>query len=194
MLDKWYRKEKPVFTGIARGIGGFGFGVPSAGGGGSSNGGGSASGATLTPLDAGVASGDFKFFGFTAPGTFTVTGSPVYADILVIGGGGAGAAAPDGNGAGGGGAGGVVLLPGIELEAGTYPVTVGGGGASDNGGGGVLPNDNAGRLGSLSSFGSSPSPTYVVAGGGGRGAQAVDGPNTSSEADGAGSGLSLIHI
>ena len=26
MLDKWYKKEKPVFTGIARGIGGFGFG------------------------------------------------------------------------------------------------------------------------------------------------------------------------
>ena len=27
MLDKWYKKEKPVFTGIARGIGGFGFGA-----------------------------------------------------------------------------------------------------------------------------------------------------------------------
>ena len=26
MLDKWYKKEKPVFTGIARGIGGFAFG------------------------------------------------------------------------------------------------------------------------------------------------------------------------
>ena len=26
MLDKWYRKEKPVFTGISRGIGGFSFG------------------------------------------------------------------------------------------------------------------------------------------------------------------------
>ena len=184
MLDKWYRKEKPVFTGISRGIGGFGFGVPSAGGGGggSSNGGGSASGATLSPLAAGVASGDFKFFGFTAPGTFTVTGSPVYADILVVGGGGGGASAPNGNGAGGGGAGGVVLLPGIELDAGDYPVTVGGGGS------GNAPNDDATRKGGDSIFGSSPSPTYVIAGGGGCGAQGVGTPNTDTEANGAGSG------
>ena len=189
MFDKWHKKEKPVFTGISRGVGGFSFGVPSAGGGGgSSNGSGSASGATLSPLADGVASGDFKFFGFTAPGTFTVANGPVYADILVIGGGGAGAGAPDGNGAGGGGAGGVVMLPGIELETGTYPVTVGGGGLSDSGGGNVYPNDNAARNGSSSLFGSSPSPTYVVAGGGGRGAQGVDGPNSNSEADGAGSG------
>ena len=27
MLDKWQKKEKPVFTGIARGVGGFGFGA-----------------------------------------------------------------------------------------------------------------------------------------------------------------------
>ena len=25
MLDKWHKKEKPVFTGIARGVGGFAF-------------------------------------------------------------------------------------------------------------------------------------------------------------------------
>ena len=36
MLDKWHKKEKPVFTGITRGIGGFGFGAAGAddGGGG----------------------------------------------------------------------------------------------------------------------------------------------------------------
>lgn len=28
MLDKWQKKEKPVFTGISRGVGGFGFGSP----------------------------------------------------------------------------------------------------------------------------------------------------------------------
>ena len=27
MLDKWQKKEKPVFTGIARGVGGYGFGA-----------------------------------------------------------------------------------------------------------------------------------------------------------------------
>ena len=50
MFDKWHKKEKPVFTGISRGMGGFSFGVPSAGGGGLTAGGGSASGATLTPF------------------------------------------------------------------------------------------------------------------------------------------------
>ena len=32
MLDKWQKKEKPVFTGITRGVGGFGFGTGGAGG------------------------------------------------------------------------------------------------------------------------------------------------------------------
>ena len=32
MLDKWHKKEKPVFTGITRGVGGFGFGTGGAGG------------------------------------------------------------------------------------------------------------------------------------------------------------------
>ena len=32
MLDKWQKKEKPVFTGIARGVGGFGFGAADEGG------------------------------------------------------------------------------------------------------------------------------------------------------------------
>jgi hypothetical protein len=33
MLDKWHKKEKPVFTGIARGVGGFAFGSGGGGGG-----------------------------------------------------------------------------------------------------------------------------------------------------------------
>ena len=32
MLDKWHKKEKPVFTGIARGVGGFAFGGAAGGG------------------------------------------------------------------------------------------------------------------------------------------------------------------
>jgi|TARA_B100000035_G_scaffold15265_1_gene12429 hypothetical protein len=31
MLDKWNKKEKPVFTGITRGVGGFGFGTAAVG-------------------------------------------------------------------------------------------------------------------------------------------------------------------
>ena len=34
MLDKWHKKQKPVFTGIARGIGGFAFGHVTGGAGG----------------------------------------------------------------------------------------------------------------------------------------------------------------
>ena len=34
MLDKWHKKEKPVFTGITRGVGGFGFGSATGGAGG----------------------------------------------------------------------------------------------------------------------------------------------------------------
>ena len=32
MLDKWHKKENPVFTGITRGVGGFGFGNPASSG------------------------------------------------------------------------------------------------------------------------------------------------------------------
>ena len=33
IFNEFHKKEKPVFTGIARGIGGFGFGASAAGGG-----------------------------------------------------------------------------------------------------------------------------------------------------------------
>ena len=32
MLDKWFKKEKPFFTGISRGVGGFAFGTGGGGG------------------------------------------------------------------------------------------------------------------------------------------------------------------
>ena len=32
MLDKWFKEEKPIFTGVSRGVGGFGFGTGGGGG------------------------------------------------------------------------------------------------------------------------------------------------------------------
>ena len=119
----FFVKEKPVFTGITRGVGGFGFG-----GGADSGGPYQVSGGTL--VAEGVTSGSYTYYGFTAPGTLTVTGGGSKSfDILVVGGGGSGGATPPGNGSGGGGGGGVAYLPNITLSAGTYPVTVGPGGA-----------------------------------------------------------------
>ena len=95
MLDKWYKKEKPVFTGIVRGMGGFGFGA------------GSASAASSDPGDSGVvASGGFisdftegsdhyraHIFVDRGPNNFVVHSTPgdaITMDYLVVAGGGGG--------------------------------------------------------------------------------------------------------
>ena len=119
----FFVKEKPVFTGITRGVGGFGFG----GGGADSGGPATVSGGTL--VADGVTSGSNTYYGFTASGALTIAGGSATLDILVVAGGGSGGAAPPGNGSGGGGGGGVAYLPNITLDAGTYPVTIGAGGA-----------------------------------------------------------------
>ena len=64
----FFVKEKPVFTGIARGLGGVGFG----GGAADSGGGGfSASGGTVDALY--DSSSQFAYHTFISPGTLTVT-------------------------------------------------------------------------------------------------------------------------
>ena len=72
MLDKWFKKEKPVFTGVTRGVGGFGFG-----------GGGSlvpsvslfdetwASGGVVGDYESG--GNYYRVHVFVEPGTFTVS-------------------------------------------------------------------------------------------------------------------------
>ncbi len=119
-------------------------------------------GATTPPPDAIIATGGTKtqsglynIHTFTSPGTFVVISAPGTANIqyLVIGGGAGGSQ-------GGGGAGGMrTNVPGenpggpggsteaaYPLTAGTYPVTVG------NGGAGGCPNNGAGVAGEDSSF------------------------------------------
>ena len=70
-----------------------------------------------------------------AAGSFTVPAGGAWVEMLVVGGGGAGGRAWDNNfSAAGGGAGGFVYKPALFLEAGTYSVTVGAGGAGREGG------------------------------------------------------------
>jgi hypothetical protein len=83
MLDKWSKKEKPVFTGITRGLGGFGFGGGEPSGPGVFSG---ASGGTITTPGNGK-----RYHFITAPGqNFEVAGGPVTVDYIIIAGGGSG--------------------------------------------------------------------------------------------------------
>lgn len=70
----------------------------------------------------------FRTHTFLSSDTFTVD-SQVTAEVLIVGGGGAGG----GRHGGGGGGGGVVHIPLATIDAGTYPVVVGAGGATNTG-------------------------------------------------------------
>ena len=122
IFNDFYKKEKPFFTGIARG---FGFGGGAAGGGGFS-----ASGGTKTSYST------YKVHTFLSSGSFVVENAPdsFACDILVVGGGGAGGGGEAGAyEAGGGGAGGFREFPNQPVGSGTFTVTVGDGGANDGG-------------------------------------------------------------
>ena len=126
----FFVKEKPVFTGISRGLGGFGFGVSAAGGGG-------APGVPLIPDQMGsggvieVTGGTIRHI-FVSPGTFTSGPEhPGTISYLVLGGGGGGGGAHHG---GGGGGGGLIEDLSHPVSAGTpYAITVGEGGIGGKG-------------------------------------------------------------
>ena len=140
MLDKWQKKEKPVFTGITRGVGGFGFGSGGGGGGGSTV----------------EATGGIKYWNssenggtmyhiFQNPGDFEVTADG-NVEVLIVAGGGSGA---DGQGGGGGG-GGVVHGSSVPVSDGsTIPIVIGAGGEPTGPGGGY---NRSGYRGGSSSF------------------------------------------
>ena len=171
----FFVKEKPIFTGITRGVGGFGFGA--AGGGGGAGPGFSASGG-----NAEYTLNGYKYHVYTSSGSLVAEAGTGEVEFLIIaGGGGAGAGCGNdyGRGGGGGGAGGVRcsfqgLTPGgpsaspengLTCTAGTtYPVSVGDGGA----GFGCGTGSSAGN-GNDSSFGPPSGPQRVYAGGGARG-------------------------
>jgi hypothetical protein len=107
MLDKWFKKEKPVFTGVTRGVGGFGFGAASLVPGSTIFDGTWASGGVVGDYESG--GNYYRVHVFVEPGTFTVSDSSLTdVDYLVVAGGGGGGGANLGADAqGGGGAGGV---------------------------------------------------------------------------------------
>ena len=150
-MFEWYKKEKPFFTGITRGVGGAGFGKARAT---AVSAGAKASGGTIIPS---AESGNgYTYHVFLYPNSDNfVASSPLTADVLIVAGGGGGAVSYY---AGGGGAGGAVYGPNISITATTYSVTVGAGG----GNGTTTPAH--GQQGTNSSF------NLVTAIGGGAGA------------------------
>jgi hypothetical protein len=123
----FFVKEKPVFTGIARGAGGFGFGA-----------GGGAAGPTKMEATGGTThnNGGYKYHVFLNPDTNGPSGPEPYpgssglvvtnpgaCDILIVSGGGGGGSGYYG---GGGGGGTVVVGTNITLPATSYSIQVGG--------------------------------------------------------------------
>ena len=154
MLHKFFKKEKPIFTGYR-----FGFG----------SGGGAeappepfiATGGTKTGPTGGYFIHDYTTSGSDTP--FQVTRGSTEIEVLLVGGGaGGGRGSGWGGGGGGGGAVGVYSVP---IDTGTYDLTVG----ADVGGN---TDGNYTRLG--------PSSSYIQAGGGNRGKRGEP-PNPGAE-------------
>jgi len=172
-MFEWHKKEAPFFTGITRGVGGFGFGSKRAAAG--PTGPFSATGGTT------YTSGDYKLHVFTFPNSdpFNVASGGA-GEILVLAGGGSGA--PDQMG--GGGAGGVVYTTSvIQFQATNYPVVVGNGGPSS-----PYSQYGAGQKGQDSTFGSSPQNIYLIALGGGGAKNPVSLPQSYADNAGCGGG------
>jgi hypothetical protein len=175
-MFEWHKKEKPVFTGIARGVGGFGFGGSAAAVGISAPSVFSASGGTNTI--AGITPGNgYRYHVFLSPGNFVVDGGSKNIDVLIVAGGG-GAANPL---AAGGGAGGIVRHSSYVVTAGTYPIGVG------NSGQGAAQTTPAG--GPTGRKGS-PSTAFGMVADGGGGGGPYDGvvPNMPEHSGGSGGG------
>ena len=94
-IKDFFVKEKPVFTGITRGLGGFGFGSGGAGGGAAPSSGPNGHTATGGIISDYEESGTvYRSHTFITPGTFVISQlssvHPANIDYLVVGGGGGG--------------------------------------------------------------------------------------------------------
>jgi hypothetical protein len=168
-MFNWNIKEAPFFTGIARGVGGAGFGKRAGG----AAGGSIPFSGTGGVVSAGVAPGNgYRYHYFKTPGSFVVSSSYNNAPgstidiLLVAGGGGGGARSGGGAGAGGVAWGRVIPIP-ISVSGTSIPITVGSGGLPGPAPGGP---SGPGGQGGDSYFGSSPDSYYFIAKGGGAGA------------------------
>lgn len=131
-MFEWHKKEAPVFTGIARGVGGFGFGkaLTRVSSGDLTTGGVSATGGAIYEYTDSGSTYRIHVFAYNSE-SFVYTSGPGLIDVLVVGGGGAGGrtAGDQDTGKGGGGAGGIAWANQIPISPGTTcPITVGAGG------------------------------------------------------------------
>ena len=205
MLDKWFKKEKPVFTGVTRGVGGFGFGAASLVPGSTIFDGTWASGGVVGDYESG--GNYYRVHVFVEPGTFTVSDSSLTdVDYLVVAGGGGGGGANTGaDGMGGGGAGGIrsnhpdmpapVKAADFPVTPGNYDVQVGDGGH----GGLVGPSPfSQGAPGNPSYFRrngvSSPNTAYVEATGGGGGGGWTGTASERKGSNGGSGAVSYTHL
>ena len=162
----FFVKEKPVFTGITRGLGGFAYGSGAGGGGGSSTVGGEQ-----------YTIGSYTYHVFSAGESSISATGPVTYDILVVAGGGAGGTDKTAGASGGGGGGGVIFAENQTMATGTYNVFVGSGGAyqpgapspkGDNGGNSILSDAIIPGPAKVNMNGHSmPATTWFALGGGG---------------------------
>lgn len=161
-IKDFFVKEKPVFTGITRGVGGFGFGGSS----------GSAAPTISASGGAKIETGGYVYHlfynGLSGSDNFVVSeGSTTITYVCVAGGGGGGCGktlyAPNHYSGGGGGAGGYRTGTATVTAGTTYPVSVGAGGGGVPG---SPPHPAYGARGGTTTFGLS---TQVVATGGGGG-------------------------
>ena len=111
---------------------------------------------------------------FTSPGTFTVTSGTTPVEFLMVAGGGGGGV----DNGGGGGGGEVIISTSTSLGPGSYPITVGAGGAAAGG-------PDAGSKGNATSFNS----ITARGGGGGSGAGGVATCDTNVGNGGGGAGV-----
>lgn len=180
IFNEFHKKEKPVFTGIARGVGGFGFGGAAA---------------ADPPLPVGTATGGtiltpgngykYHFFDYpSTPQTFTVSDGYLYVEMIIVAGGGGGGSGYYG---GGGGGGAVIHGENILLGPKTYPTSIGNGGA-----GGLYPGPtgagagpNRGTVGGATSF---DGVQALGGGGGGSGPGGNQAPGTDGGNAGGASG------
>ena len=117
IFNEFFKKEKPVFTGLK-----FGFG---SGGGGAAGPSVTVSGGTKIP---GASTPDgFDYFVFTSDDNLVISGGSADVDLMLVAGGGGGG----GRLGGGGGGGGYLYLPNISYPEGTFAVDIGAGGAAD---------------------------------------------------------------
>jgi len=155
----------PFFTGIAKNLGGYGFGKL----------GGASTSVPIQATGGNIANGitpgnGYKYHTFGSTGTFTVNSGTSNLEVLIVAGGGGGGANISG---GGGGAGGVVYATAYAVAPGTYTVTVGGGGAG------------APSPGGTASSGTDSVFDLLTADGGGRGGTF---PSTAGQTGGSGGG------